>query len=289
MNLPEISVIDIRELEKKDPQLFEARKDRSLIEYYFTCTPSLLLYILNHFPEPDVLTYIDADLFFFSDPGPLFQEFGDASIGIIEHRFPNQLKHLVKFGIYNVGYLSFRRDQNAETCLSWWRERCLEWCRDIVEETRFADQKYLNDWPTRFRGVHVFQQKGAGPGPWNIGDSQIEITDGELTIDSQRLVVYHFHGLRILTSRLYELGLEPYGFRLNKGLKKIYAPYLTDLQKHLLPVPQAATRYGKDQIHLYSKIAHHRIAIFAGGLLFEMRLEPLLEPFLKVKRTVSGN
>lgn len=288
LNLPEVEVIDIHQLEESDPQLVQARKDRTLIEYYFTCTPSLILHIFRKHPEPDVLTYLDADLFFFSDPSYIYQEFGNASIAIIEHRFPPHLKHLEQFGMYNVGYLSFRRDENANACLSWWRERCLEWCHDYVEETRFADQKYLNDWPSRFKNVLVFQQKGAGPGPWNAGTSKIEINRDEFMIDSQRLVVYHFHGLRILNSWLYETGLESYGFKMRKGLKEIYVRYLMDLRKHLFIVPQAASRYRKDQIRLYSKIAHRRIAIFVRGFLFEIRLEPLLEPFLRLKRAIKS-
>ena len=43
--LPEVVPISLREFEEGDEELLQARGNRSRIEYYFTCTPSLSLYI----------------------------------------------------------------------------------------------------------------------------------------------------------------------------------------------------------------------------------------------------
>ena len=148
LNLPNLIPIGLEEFEKDDEALRSAKENRSLVEYYFTCTPSLPLFILNRTDNKvDVVTYLDADLYFFASPEPLFVEMADASIVIIEHRYSPQLDHMRVLGIYNVGWLSFRRDPRALCCLQWWRERCLEWCHDRFENDRFADQKYLDDWP----------------------------------------------------------------------------------------------------------------------------------------------
>lgn len=45
----------------------------------------------NH-PEIAFITYLDADLMFYSHVQPLFDEIGDASIAIIEHRFSPRLQ-----------------------------------------------------------------------------------------------------------------------------------------------------------------------------------------------------
>ena len=65
LNLPGVYPIVLEEFERDDEPLKIAKTNRSRIEYYFTCTPSLPLYILNHWPEVGLITYIDADLFFF--------------------------------------------------------------------------------------------------------------------------------------------------------------------------------------------------------------------------------
>src|SRR6185369_9309965 len=130
LNWPELIPIPLEEFEAADPALLQAKANRSKVEYYFTCTPSLPLYVLNKNPEYDLVTYIDSDLYFYSSPEPLFEEMGDDSISVIEHRYAPHLLGRERYGIYNVAWMSFRRTPDGLACLNWWRERCLEWCYD---------------------------------------------------------------------------------------------------------------------------------------------------------------
>ena len=65
--LPSVSLIILKDFEKGDEELVSVKQNRTQIEYYFTCTPSLPIYIFDHHPEICLITYLDADLFFFSD------------------------------------------------------------------------------------------------------------------------------------------------------------------------------------------------------------------------------
>jgi hypothetical protein len=229
--LPEITPISLEELESADPALLEAKRNRSTIEYYFTCTPSLPLYIMRTWRDIGVVTYLDADLFFFSDPKPLFDELGDGSVAIIGHRFPVNLRDRELYGIYNVGWLSFRNDESGMECLEWWRDRCLEWCYDRVEGERFADQKYLDDWPHRFRNVVVLQHPGANLAPWNIGNHSLGVMGASVTVDSMPLVFFHFHGLKQIGRWLYDPGWKEYAITPSRVLRTmIYLPYIRALR-----------------------------------------------------------
>lgn len=181
----------------EDDELKRIKPTRSVAEYCWTCTPSLPLYILKHNPEIDLISYIDADILFFSDPSPIFDEFGSNSIMIIEHRFPDHLKYLEVNGIYNVQMMTFRRDVNGLKCLQWWRERCLEWCYNRLEDGKLGDQKYLDDWPKRFTGVHVLQHIGAGVAPWNVCQYDVKENNGRIYVDDYPLIFYHFHQFKI--------------------------------------------------------------------------------------------
>ncbi len=226
--LPSVNLLSLAKFEQKDELLVNAKRNRSKIEYYFTCTPSLPLYILNNWPEVDLITYIDADLFFFASPTPLFDELETKSIAIIGHRYPPHLIELERFGIYNVGWLSFRRDENALDCLNWWRKQCLEWCYDREEDGRFADQKYLDDWPDRFKNVVVLEHKGANLAPWNLGNYQLHSRDRKTVMaDEQPLLFFHFHGLKKIFQYLYDPGWIEYGIKPSKVIRQqIYKPYL---------------------------------------------------------------
>ena len=202
LSLPGLHPIALEEFERGDEPLKTAKTNRSSIEYYFTCTPSLPLYILNHYPEVNLITYIDADLFFFSSIIPLFEEMAEASVAIIGHHSLPEIDEM--YGLYNVGWLSFRRDTNGLACLKWWRDRCNEWCYDRVENGRFADQKYLDEWPTRFKNVVVLKHKGANLAPWNLNNYHLSYRNGNVMVDDQPLIFFHFCVLKRVTSWLYD-------------------------------------------------------------------------------------
>lgn len=235
LNLPGVHPLSLEEFERNDELLLSAKQNRSRIEYFFTCTPSLSLFILNHHPEVDLITYLDADLFFFADPAPLFAEMDGKSIGIIDHRFPARLRDREKYGIYNVGWLSFRRNENGLECLHWWRKLCLEWCYDRVEGDRFADQKYLDLFPERYGRDIILQNKGANVAPWNIENYILNATETIVYVDNQPLLFFHFQGFKQVIPWVYDFGLSFYGVKMSQELiDYIYVPYIHELQKPLL-------------------------------------------------------
>lgn len=121
---------------------------------------------------------------------------GTCSVAITPHRFPPELRDYVRYGIYNVGWLSFRHDPVANECLHWWRARCLEWCYDRVEDGKFADQKYLDQWPALFGSVAVLTHPGANLAAWNLSSVKLGRGDGTVTADGRPLIFYHFHQLK---------------------------------------------------------------------------------------------
>src|SRR2546426_7474292 len=126
LKIHQICTIALAELEKHDPQLLAAKETRSKVEYYFTCTPALPAFVLERWPEVDLITYLDADFFFFNDIEPAFAELAGSSIAITAHGFGPSLQKLEEFGRYNVGWVSFRRDKEGLRCLYDWRARCIE-------------------------------------------------------------------------------------------------------------------------------------------------------------------
>ncbi len=231
LHLPEVNLISLDQFEADDPDLQKAKRERSLVEYFWTCTPSLPLYILKQHPEVDLITYLDADLCFYADPMPIFDEMGDRSILIIEHRYPPELEYLAgPAGIYNVGFLSFRRDDRGLACLNWWRDRCQEWCFVRIEDGKFGDQKYLDNWPELFNGVVVLQQKGAGLAPWNIIQYKIEKNEGRFSLDGDPLIFFHFHAFKSLARNVVEPTIHRY--RLSAQIiEYLYFPYIYALQE----------------------------------------------------------
>jgi len=233
LSLPHVK--RIRRVDFEDPQLLAVKPTRSVAEYCWTCTPSLPLYLLARDPDIEMITYLDADLYLFSSPDPIFEELGDKSILIVEHRFSPCFRHFEVNGKYNVEWLTFRRDALGLAALRWWREKCIEWCFYRLEEDRMGDQKYLDTWPQRFAGVHVLQHVGAGVAPWNFANYRISLRNGSLGVDEVPLIFYHFHGFRQRADGRYipmgDMYLEDGAFP-----QTVYEPYHRALQDALRAV-----------------------------------------------------
>lgn len=230
MKYPHMTVISLAEFE--DDDLLRVKPDRSIAEYCWTCTSSTILYVLQRYPV-DQCTYLDADLFFFSSPAVLLEEMGTTSILITEHRYTAKYDKAKKSGTYCVQFISFKNDQNGLTALRWWRERCLEWCYARLEDGKFGDQLYLEDWTTRFQGVHVLQHLGGGLAAWNIQQYDISLHNGKpwgkeyITGKEFPAVFYHFHYVKFFKNGLVELGRRELSPAV---LDILYRPYLQMLK-----------------------------------------------------------
>jgi len=197
MNLDRIKLIKLEDFE--DEELKKAKANRNWVEYCWTLSPSLPLYIIETF-NVDMITYLDADLFFYSSPEPIYREFTNSSIMLIPHRFTLWKKDKEKeVGKYNVGMLIFKNDEDGLACLRWWREKCNEWCYEKVEPHRYGDQKYLDCFPDKFKGVYILNNKGANLAYWNIRNytGKIKKNKNKIFIDNDELVFFHFSQFKV--------------------------------------------------------------------------------------------
>lgn len=217
---PQVRVVPLAELEAADQPLTGVKTTRPWPEYVFTLSPCLPRHLLRAHPDIDRLTYLDADMMFFDNPAPIFAEMGPSSVLLTAHRFPDFLRaHYERHGVYNVGVLSWRRDASGLACLDWWRERCLEWCHDRLEPGRYADQKYLEEWPRRFTGVVECRHPGVNLAPWNWMNHRFQVAGGTVGVDAQPLVVFHFARFRPLAgtwwwqSGQFDYGVMPASLR----------------------------------------------------------------------------
>lgn len=231
MRLKSVTVIGLEEFE--DKKLLAVKAGRSVAEYCWTCTSSTILYVLDNFNVSEC-TYIDADLYFYSSVEPIFTELGQDSILLTEHRFsPEFAKDIIK-GKYCVQFVTFKNDQYGRKALTWWRQQCLDWCYARLEDGKFGDQGYLNDWTTRFEKVHVLDHLGGGVAIWNVQQYKLrkeneKIIGAEMSTGNDfDLIFYHFHYLRFLTNGKLEFGrrfLDP------AVLDYLYRPYVKELER----------------------------------------------------------
>ena len=230
INLPQITVISLGEFENEE--LLALKPTRTKGEYCWTCTPSTIKYCIEKFKLP-FCTYIDADLYFYNDPAILLEEMGNNSVLITPHWYTSLYNQSATNGVYCVQFITFKNTPEGMEVLEWWRRACNNWCFARVENGKFGDQKYLDDWPEKFKGVYVLENKGGGVAPWNVQQYDLINLD-ELIIKEKAskktftLVFYHYHNVRFLKSGEVDLG----SYRLPLWIvKNFYTPYLLHIQR----------------------------------------------------------
>jgi len=235
----DLRAIPLAELEAADPELAAARANRTWVEFIFTLSPCMPRHVLARDPSLEVITYLDADLAFFSDPQPIFDALGTGHVLIVGHRFPDFLRGNEVRGRFNVGVLCFRNDAVGRACLDDWRTRCLAWCHDRVEPDRYADQKYLDAWPRQFPGVVECAHPGVNLAPWNWLNHRYQCEPTQLLVDGQPLVVFHFARLHVRGPRCIDSGQLEYGvmpLRLRSWLYGRYVAWLEAARARIEPL-----------------------------------------------------
>lgn len=208
----------VRLIDFEDEELLKAKLTRSKTEYYWTCTPSLIRYVINSYSLDDC-TYLDADLFFYQSPETALKAMNSYSVLLTDHFYTKEYDQSKKSGRFCVQFMYFKNDSRGLVVLDWWRERCLEWCYARHEDGKFGDQKYLDDWLQRFEGVTVCDNRGYGVAPWNLQQYDLQWLQ-------TNMVFFHFHGVQFVSKDMVRLGSYRFG---EEKIANIYIPYLKEL------------------------------------------------------------
>jgi hypothetical protein len=272
LNLKKATIISLQEFE--DKELLALKPGRSTMEYCWTCTPSIILYSLDKF-NLDMCTYIDADIYFWKSPEALFDELGNKSIVITEHRYTKRYDASSKSGKYCVQFMTFKNDMNGRKALNWWRESCNTWCYARHEDGKFGDQKYLDEWLEKFEGVHVLQHLGGGLAPWNVQQYDILNEEGKTYCREKSTgiefepVFFHFHRLWLYTNGRIDLG----GYYLSREVKSVfYKPYvrhLSEIADQLIAIENSPDVRGETDMDinaLWLLVRHFKRLLFSNIL-----------------------
>lgn len=265
-----IGIISMNDLESTFPELLVAKENRSYVEYLFTLSPFLPLYIFKQGNDIHRITTLDADMLFLFSPTYIIDKLGDKGIGITLHDFPKQIQYLEKFGKYNVSFQSFPNTDNSLACLKKWSKDCISYCGDnINSDGNYADQKYLDKWHDDFSDIFDFDCGEVGLAPWNVSKYKLKWNGKELLANGRKVVFFHFHGFRILSENIIRHGLENYNKNFSTTeVKELYKMYWNLLMSYNQSKDSEVSRFeitkGKNLIIILLD------NLFAHGLLIKI-------------------
>jgi len=186
-NYEHLKIIDLDQV--APPELIALKTQRTIGEYCWTTTPFSCRFVFEADPSIKRSTYVDADLWFRKNPKVIFGEFEKSGkdVLITDHAYAPEYDQSEVSGQYCVQFMIVNNNLGGEKVRKWWEERCIEWCFNRIEDGKFGDQKYLDDWPERFESnVHVLQNTELAMAPWNA-----------TRFPYGNAVFWHFHDMRI--------------------------------------------------------------------------------------------
>lgn len=236
-------VVPIRLSDFENERLLAAKAERTAAEYCWTCSGSLILYVLETYGESNC-TYIDADMYFYRDPSFLIEEMikEGKSVLIIEHGFRKDhlYEHLVgSSGRFCVEFNTFLNNKKSLAVLKQWIDNILREC-SATTAGNLGDQSYLTEWPEKYDCVYIVKNIGAGIAPWNLNRFTLEkVENGGPAVSEkgkknslENAVFYHFHNIKYIDRNQVNIGVYQRYWKVDDRLvMTIYRPYLNAVEE----------------------------------------------------------
>lgn len=162
-------------------------KDPQHVQYCWALSSCFGNWLMEKYSCP--LTYVDADLMFYSDMDDFFNELGDGSIGLVRHRIP----YLYGSGEYNVGIVHFKSDGPGKSALRRWSQMMKNPQNSYsLGFGSCGDQKYLEIIQQIYRDDVVIVDENFGHlAPWNVTQHGYE--DDRIVWQDRRQKLTYFH------------------------------------------------------------------------------------------------
>ncbi|MDB4919638.1 hypothetical protein [Mucilaginibacter sp.] len=173
----------------------------NIIELSTSVKPSVFKYLISLYSNESLFVYFDPDLYFFQDAYSFIaSEIENHSILLTPHvtrpvplniqPFENTF---LNYGIYNLGFIAIKADDNSFKMLNWWEERTLDLGIADVKNGYFVDQLWMNLVPGFFDGVKITNHLGFNTAYWNLNERTVQkMNDLYYVNKNVPLVFFHF-------------------------------------------------------------------------------------------------
>lgn len=238
MKLKNVVLVSVNDI--MTDELRRIKEERTHAEFCWTCSSVIIEYVLLTYKEK-MCTYIDADIYFLTNPIGVIQEVLDhkCSVGVVCHGFERDyeyIKWILEVGKYCIQFNTFINNEKGLQVLREWKENCLSWCYGRLEDEKFGDQKYPDKWKQKYSCIHESGNLGAGVAPWNLHlYSYIGRKNGKIWLKYRTkrfyLVFYHFEGMKYLPNNRIFLGIWKCSKAgMGKKIKALYGEYLGEIE-----------------------------------------------------------
>ena len=173
-----------------------------VMEYSTAVKPYAFLHFFERYKDAHVL-YTDPDLYLLK---PLDHVFGALAAGAGLVLTPHMMRPLqdgkepsdltiMKSGVYNLGFLGARGEDEALMFIRWWADRCRRDAIVDIPDNKFTDQRWVDLAPAFVGSAHILRHPGYNIAYWNLANRRIENQRGRYTSNGEDIHFLHFSGV----------------------------------------------------------------------------------------------
>jgi hypothetical protein len=164
-----------------------------LTEFCTSIKPSCFKFVFEQF-KPDACIYFDPDILVFNSLNTIYEKLAKYSIIVTPHIttiqdvYTGKLneRNLLYSGMFNLGFLALKHDDNAKKMLDWWEIRLKDRCFQSMMENYFTDQKWMDFLPSFFpTQLLISHDLGLNVAPWNFYEREIIIRDNSFFVKNR--------------------------------------------------------------------------------------------------------
>ena len=230
-------IIRIEEL--NIPRLTEFCYKYNLTELATAVKPYLIDYLFNS-RGMDSILYLDPDILVTHSLNGLYEELTKTDIALTPHLdkdYPDDGLmpddgHIMRAGIYNLGFIGLRKCDNSDEFLSWWKHKLYDKCVIDTPAGFFVDQKFIDLASVLFPNITIIKDTGYNVAYWNAHSRRIYKKDNIWMCNDGLLYFYHFSNYKPEKPNI--LSGHQNRFRLEEleGLHELFMIYTNQLKQN---------------------------------------------------------
>ena len=198
--VPAYPMIEIDKIGILDLEEIATRYD--ITELNTAVKPFCFTYFFEKYPEARNVIYFDPDII-------VFEPLTELQATLITHQAvltphinspiedrltPNELHHL-NTGIYNLGFVAFRRSIENTRFINWWQEKLRYECLIDLCNGLFVDQNWMNFLPIFVPDVFLERNPGYNAAYWNLHERDFSKRNHINYVNQTNpLIFFHFSG-----------------------------------------------------------------------------------------------
>ena len=230
-------VIEVKDIVAPD-LLEEMAAIYSITELSTAVKPFYFKHFFDKSEESKVM-YFDPDIRVYSSLENLESYLGDHDVVLTPHMLKPPLddkdptdRSFLATGVYNLGFVGFRKSKESEVFLDWWSEKLIT--QSYGGDGLFFDQLWMSYAPCFLQNVKILHDPGYNVANWNLHERVLNKTEDTFYVNSVHpLVFFHFSNYKIDRPHILAIYNTRYSVADREDLREFLSEYVDLISNYI--------------------------------------------------------